>query len=88
MKHKHYECIVAWAEGKTIQLKRIDGSWSDTLDPAWAFDFEYRIKPEPKHDHYQQYRIDENGMPWLAGIANLRLYFDGDTNKLKKAEVI
>lgn len=28
MKHKHYDCIVAWAEGKQIQSKWI-GDWQE-----------------------------------------------------------
>jgi hypothetical protein len=51
MKHKHYDCIVAWAEGKTIQFKKFEskdfaGTWTDIRYPSWDSRNEYRIKPE------------------------------------------
>lgn len=50
-KHPHYDSIVAWAEGKTIQvLCSGDHYWYDwKLDdvaPAFCRDNEYRVKPE------------------------------------------
>ena len=57
MKHKHYEMIVAWAEGKQIQIQDIDGMWSDMQYPAWGLGSEYRIKPEPR-PQWQQDLID------------------------------
>lgn len=46
MKHKHYDCIVAWAEGKKIQLKWIGSNeWKDAPHPGWSTEYEYRIKP-------------------------------------------
>jgi hypothetical protein len=48
MKHKHYDMIVAWAEGKTIQNfndRRM--IWENlTGDPYWVNSFQYRIKPK------------------------------------------
>jgi hypothetical protein len=89
MRHKHYDCIVAWAEGKTIEVLQVgSGRWLVNDEPQWQTHVQYRIQPEPRPDHYQQYRIDEHGMPWLSGVANLRLHFDGETGKLKAAEVI
>src|SRR5690625_1737966 len=53
-RHKYYNEIVAFAEGKTIQAKYIgipnEGIWVD--DHAPYFDnskYEFRIKPEPKY---------------------------------------
>lgn len=51
-KHKHYDCIVAWAEGKEIEFRgheddfweQLGGAWS----PAWMPEYQYRIKPTPK----------------------------------------
>jgi hypothetical protein len=95
MKHKHYECIVAWAEGKQVQFCSDGGGWFDcephtnlSLFPNFSLDYSYRIKPESKPDYYQQYWVDENGIPYTSGVANLRLHFDGETGKLKKAEVL
>lgn len=46
MKHKHYNCIVAWAEGKKIQYRGGYSSWIDCVDtPSWRDDWDYRIKP-------------------------------------------
>jgi hypothetical protein len=51
MKHKHYDMIVAWADGAQIQSRNdISGSWEDNRLPMWAQDTMYRIKPEPKPD--------------------------------------
>ena len=46
MKHKHYEFIVAWAEGKDIQVYRRDDDWINDSSPSWHFSEQYRIKPE------------------------------------------
>ena len=90
MRHKHYDVIVAWAEGKEIQVKH-EGRWTnwDYAIPPYHNEYEYRIKPEPKPD------VVREGMVSLSGIAywgfpnpNLRLTFDGETGKLKQAEVI
>lgn len=40
------EVMIAFAEGKTIQIRR-GGGWVDRHDPVWDWVFlEYRIKPE------------------------------------------
>ena len=98
-RHKHYETIVAWAEGKEIQwrlygLDGLDGVWRDRIElgvPAFSDgEIEWRIKPEPKPDVVREY-----GLSYFDGIVfneeskrNLRLTFDGETGKLKQAEVI
>jgi len=49
MKHKHYECIVAWAEGKQIQrYSNVFLNWFECAFPEWELDAEYRIKPNTK----------------------------------------
>lgn len=56
MKHKHYDCIVAWAEGKSVQYLYVNGEWKDLPpitalgSPMWNNNRLYRIKPEPKPD--------------------------------------
>jgi len=88
MKHKHYDMIVAWAEGKDIQWNN-NGVWHNLIGlPNWYEFTQYRIKPEPNPNFFQQYRIDENGIWWFSGVANLRLHFDGETKQLKSAEVL
>lgn len=51
-RHPHYECIVAWAEGKEIEWRRINTSepWKKIEHPSWTHGNEYRIKPEKKPD--------------------------------------
>lgn len=49
-KHPHYDCIVAWAEGKTIQTwSDEDRTWHDWAlhhAPCFYRDNEYRVKPK------------------------------------------
>lgn len=89
MKHKHADLIHAWADGAQIEVKNpSNGSWWDATPPAWDLDYEYRIKPEPKPDVVQERCIAS----W-TGIStnlcpNIRVVFDGETGKLKSAEVL
>ena len=41
--------IQAYAEGKTIQYRNIEGEWEDIEEPSFSEYIEYRIKPEPKY---------------------------------------
>jgi hypothetical protein len=51
MKHKHYDAIVAFAEGKAVQIRYHGrGNWDDWRIkemPPFDGDDEYRVKPEP-----------------------------------------
>jgi hypothetical protein len=98
MKHKHAELIHAWADGAEIQIKTVyyDKVWLDDLNPSWGEHSEYRIKPEPKPDVIDYACVTKhainNFMPnieWtVKKWANLKLIFDGETGKLKSAEVV
>ena len=61
MRHKHYDLILAWANGAEIEYFSYYGKcWYGAELPGWHNDFEYRIKPEPKPDvflyaHAQNY---------------------------------
>ena len=90
MKHKHYDCIVAWAEGKQIEVfSDSKGQWEDVLGvPYWVNNFLYRIKPEPKPDVVRQLYVDTHERIFESVRFNLRLTFDGETGKLKSAEVL
>ena len=99
MRHKHYDCIVAGAEGKQIQYKAIRRveDWQDisfTLIDWGDSSLEYRIKPMPKPDMYKyvDVRAVRDGIcQWTTCLpeeANLRLIFDGETKQLKSAEVV
>ena len=97
MKHKHYDCIVAGAEGKQIQYKAIRRveDWQDfsfTLIDWGDSSLEYRIKPEPKPDFYTYLTITHSytGTQNLCryGSDNVKFTYDGETRKLKSAEVL
>ncbi len=94
--HKHAELIKAWADGAEIEM--FDGaSWLRRENPMWSEAIVYRIKPEPKPDVVRYMAISapktdyvETFVPSLcpSRATNLRLIFDGETGKLKKAEVL
>src|SRR3990167_11220668 len=99
MRHRHADLIHAWAEGAEIEyLSKITGKWcSSGSDPLFSDGTEYRIKPEKKPDaslfYYVANRVVSEDAPcvsWsgVAKYSNLSLTFDGDTGKLKKAEVL
>lgn len=95
--HVHAECIKAWADGVKVQFKlNGDTIWHD-LDNAgwsnWSEKTEYRIKPEPKPDVVKHVCLEvvEGSVCFIHPHdepSNVRLFFDGETGKLKKAEVI
>lgn len=97
--HKHAELIKAWADGAIIQEKYSFNDWR-VFDGYWQQDeaYDYRIKPEPKPDvvRYVTYEWNPINERTYGGIpeqkqsahANLKLTFDGETGKLKSAEVI
>lgn len=92
--HKHAAMIHAWADGADIQVRTGENKWKDTKLPAWYDDFHYRIKPEPKPDVVFELimrQVDaypEINYPEHWEQPNIRFTFDGETGKLKKAEVI
>ena len=87
--HKHAELIKAWADGTEIELLQSPDSWTKASNPGWYEDSEYRIKPEPKPDVV---RYGVALLYWGRGAHslgdNIRVIFDGETGKLKAAEVI
>ena len=104
--HKHAEIIKAWADGHDIQTRwrsTKTGEWTEWRDEEWNdveffYDYEYRIKPEPKPDVVQYGRADFRGEMefclWGNKMShhdlkdNLKLTFDGETGELKSAEVL
>jgi hypothetical protein len=50
MKHKHYDLIVAWANGAKIECKDYDRRWYAINNPMWHDHTEYRIKPTPQQE--------------------------------------
>jgi hypothetical protein len=99
MRHKHADLIHAWADGAEIQqnVPQFQGEiyttkWFDDPDPLWCLLAEYRIKPQPKPDFEIHLYVIYDSLYTTAvcksGTPNVRYVFDGETNKLKSAEVI
>lgn len=98
--HKHAPLIHAWADGAEIEW--FDGrNWGAVRVPTWEENAIYRIKPEPKPDVVMYARVHEPRKGNIAayitnafvnaeavGQPNLRIYYCGETGKLKKAEVL
>ena len=88
-RHKYYDVILAFAEGKDVQFNVGDGIWRDWTEnacPSFCEHTEWRTKPEP--DVVKEWRTNKYGKLFVSGNPNLRLTFDGETGKLIKAEVI
>ena len=95
MKHKHSEVLHAFVDG--LECETWHGNkWIKTTN---LMDFDHfekvRIKPEPKPDVVDYLFISDkksNDLPeinWVfVNTANLKLIWDGETGKLKDAEVI
>ena len=46
-KHKHYDAIIAFANGAKIEGRPTPNSaWTTFSNPAWETDWEYRVKSE------------------------------------------
>ncbi len=51
MKHKHYDCIIAFANGEQIQCyDKTENEWQDIKFPSWYDECKYRVKH--KHQDY------------------------------------
>lgn len=90
--HKHCELIKAWADGAEIEFHIGENEWDLVGQPSWRVEQEYRIKPEPKPDLIKYYEASGEHIspPTIEkfGKDSLKLTFDGETGKLKSAEVI
>jgi hypothetical protein len=91
----HADLIKAWADGAEIEARQGSSTiWVTVESPTWSIHGTYRIKTEPKPDVVEQYVA--KGYTKYSGVRvaehwereNLRLTFDGETGKLKSAEVI
>lgn len=92
--HKHAALIKAWADGAEIEYKHYTGVWKPCgTSVGWLVDFEYRIKPKLKPDMMTYYYVNGDNelfrwSPLNRGNADLRVIVDGETGKLKSAEVL
>lgn len=93
-RHEQADAIIAWAEGKPIQFQGPGGVWMDAIqwNPVTHPEYEWRITPEPKPDVVRICWVTEAVGYEEAFKAdrppNLRCTFDGETGKLKSAEVL
>ena len=91
MRHKHADLIKAWLDGIECQyLYNITWYKVTRLEQFNAFET-IRIKPEPKADIVEYYYADSFNRLHLMKIDNdpeLKITFDGETGKIKSAEVI
>ena len=90
-KHKHYDCIVAWAEGKKIETREtFQHEWRVIENPSWSIGNEYRIKKEPVIEvkyfefvgGFKYLRVIPDLTPWHLKIT----YQDGKAVKVELPE--
>lgn len=94
--HKHAAVLRAIADGKTVQCLLDGEGWidvnagmlNDSYDPFTFSKLEWRIKPEPKPDVVLYRALGKAGDCRPFEGANICLTFDGETGKLKSAEVL
>lgn len=89
---KHADVIKAWADGAELQYQsKIDAVWYSTTAPSFEESYEWRIKPEPKPDVVEALclvRMEGLVTHLALGVPNVHITFDGETGKLKAAEVL
>ena len=59
-RHKHADVIIAWAEGKDVQVWDVtQNEWADvtTESPTWCEGWKYRIKPPAKGPTHEDQNI-------------------------------
>ncbi len=97
MKHKHAELIKAWADGAEIEAKwkNADCDWYVQENFLWLISSEFadsadfRIKPEEKKPDIVQERCIAHWTKLSTNCCcNIRVTFDGETGKLKSAEIL
>jgi hypothetical protein len=99
MNHVHHDLIVAWAKGAKIEFwNDSKDRWENSSTPQWTVSSLYRIKPEPKPDvkiYGCIHESDDGPTHKLAAACrvwdksdNIMLIFDGETGKLKDAQII
>jgi len=94
--HKHAEIIKAWADGAEIEMyEPLSGQYKFVKSPQWHESNIYRIKKESKPDSIAYFYTYCSVDGVFCGMAeknlfepNLRFVFDGETGKLKAAEVL
>lgn len=97
--HKHAAVLRAIADGKAVQW-RLNSTWNDYVDghpgcPLYCMDgTEWRIKPERKPDVVRyvmtapEHGLDHPDESLSGKYSAIKAIFDGETGKLKSAEVL
>ena len=70
-RHKHADVIIAWAEGKDVQVRApLAEKWSDLsiATPNFYEDWEYRIKPPAKKYRVALFRKYKDNEPLVAAV--------------------
>ena len=93
--------IKAWADGALIEcLVQPSNTWELRVQPTWSIDATYRIKPEPKPDmvyygvfsttqtRVHPFEMDSCFTKFHDEGDQVKVTFDGETGKLKSAEVL
>jgi hypothetical protein len=100
--HKHVEIIKAWADGSQIEQRTLfthagnSNEWHDVRNPNWDssnFDFRIKITPKPDTTTFLSYwKSGWSESPWSCYVRgsekSIMLTYDGETGKLKSAEVL
>ena len=89
MKNKHYDIIMAWANGAAIEMLDYDKTWMPLIVPIWAEGVVYRVKATPKPDTVREVLLINSPFagPLLYAASPLEcncvIVFDGETGKMK-----
>ena len=102
MTHPHKDILNKWMDDQSIVIEwncPVEKRWKTASMMDVFYDLngnkELRVKPEPKPDVVQECKIFRMGgdILWNTDTgtvdgANIRLHYDGETGKLKSAEVL
>ena len=72
--------IQAFADGKTIEFRTIEGTWEELPEPLFQNPYKYRIKPEPKYrpfktkEQYWNEMLKHQPFGWIRNNDTQRLY--------------
>jgi hypothetical protein len=94
--HIHAEVMIAWLNDQSIKLEYRHRTWShwqpqdEEVTPLTHPLYEWRIKPEPKPNFIRYGFLSSVflGREVAENKDNIKLTFDGETGKLKSAEVL
>jgi hypothetical protein len=102
--HPHAEFIKAWADGAVVEYRTSKPEWKPVFEGwSWdnKLVVGYRIKPKPDFQQtmdvyfnkmYKHFPDDLRKKHLMIGefslLGTMQLTFDGETGKLKSAEVI